>query len=253
LAPLVAALDDEPGAALVNSRVINQRNGLIDTAGGRIINLYLGILGGLYSDEPVSAPLDRNGGRPFEVFYADLCSLAVRSSVLRDFGGFDESYYMYFEEVDLSWRVRLQGWKVLCAPQSCLTHVKGGTPKTRELSLKILQGMDRNLLCVYFKHLGAFNLLWVLPMMAAARLLSSLIYLPVSPRIVLAKLKGLGEFVGRIPALWPQRRALQRTRTLSDREVFASNPGNPWSLAPILRLLLHRIRDIGGWYRRGGA
>jgi GT2 family glycosyltransferase len=253
LQPLVEALDADPRAALCNSRVINARNGLIDTAGGRIINLYLGILGGCFSDQPVEAPLGLRGGEPFEVFYADLCSLAVRSSALEELGGFDESYYMYFEEVDLSWRARLKGMKVICAPRSCLTHIKGGTPKTRELSLHILKGMDRNLLCVYFKHLAWHNLLWVLPMTALARLASSLIYLPVSPRIVLAKLKGLLEFLGRLPALLPQRRALQRGRLLSDGQVFSSNPGNPWSLGPILALLLHRIHDIGGWYRRGGA
>jgi GT2 family glycosyltransferase len=160
---------------------------------------------------------------------------------------------MYFEEVDLSWRARLQGYRVLCEPKSRLTHIKGGTPKTQELSRKILKGMDRNLLCVFFKHLGTLNLLWLLPLIAAARVAASLIYLPIDPRIVGAKLLGLWEFVRRIPALWPQRRQLQKERRLSDGQVFASNPGNPWSLAPIFDLIIARVRDISGWYKRGGA
>lgn len=253
LAPLVQALDADPRAALCNSLVINARNGKVDTAAGRIINLYLGILGGCFSDQDAQVVYDHADGKPFEGFYADLCALAVPAWALKELGGFDESYYMYFEEVDLSWRARLQGYRVICEPKSRLTHIKGGTPKTQELSRKILKGMDRNLLCVFYKHLGWFNLLWLMPLIAVARVASSLIYLPIDPRIVGGKLAGLWEFVLRIPSLGAQRRALQAGRKLSDREVFASNPGDPWSLAPIFNLVVARLRDISGWYKRGGA
>ena len=253
LYPLLAALDADPEAALCNSLVINARNGKVDTAAGRIINLYLGILGGCFSEQEPQVVYNYAQGRVFEGFYADLCALAVPSWALKQLGGFDETYYMYFEEVDLSWRARMQGFKILCEPKSRLTHIKGGTPKTYSLARKVIKGMDRNLLAVFFKHLSFFNLLWLLPVIAVARIAASFIYLPIDPRIVGAKLMGLWEFFVRIPALLQVRRQVQKSRKLSDREILASNPGNPWSLAPIFSLIIARVSDISGWYKRGGA
>jgi len=54
-------------------------------------------------------------------------SVLLRRRMLERIGGFDLRYFMYFEDVDLSWRARRAGWRVVYAPGSRLRHVHSGT------------------------------------------------------------------------------------------------------------------------------
>jgi hypothetical protein len=60
--------------------------------------------------------------------------MLFRKSILEKVGGFDEDYFMYTEEVDLCYRVRRAGWKVLYLPQWSITHL-GGQSSGVELPL----------------------------------------------------------------------------------------------------------------------
>ena len=51
----------------------------------------------------------------------------VRSNVYRELGGLDERFFAHMEEIDLCWRMQLQGWKVTVVPESVVYHVGGGT------------------------------------------------------------------------------------------------------------------------------
>ena len=51
----------------------------------------------------------------------------VRSSVYRKLGGLDARFFAHMEEIDLCWRMQLEGWKVTVVPQSLVYHVGGGT------------------------------------------------------------------------------------------------------------------------------
>ena len=51
----------------------------------------------------------------------------VRSSLYRKLGGLDERFFAHMEEIDLCWRMQLEGYKVTVIPQSVVYHVGGGT------------------------------------------------------------------------------------------------------------------------------
>ena len=51
--------------------------------------------------------------------------LLVRRSVWEDLGGFDESYFMYAEDVDLCWRIWKAGWRVTYEPGAVVVHRQG--------------------------------------------------------------------------------------------------------------------------------
>ena len=60
----------------------------------------------------------------------------VRSSVYRRLGGLDERFFAHMEEIDLCWRMQLEGWKVAVVPSSTVYHVGGGTlPPTSPFKL----------------------------------------------------------------------------------------------------------------------
>lgn len=48
--------------------------------------------------------------------------LLVRAAAYREAGGFDESQWMYAEDVDLCWRLGRQGWSTRYVPQACVRH-----------------------------------------------------------------------------------------------------------------------------------
>jgi len=52
-------------------------------------------------------------------------ALMVRRDVFERIGGFDESFFMYFEDADLCRRIRNLGLEVLYIPQTSLTHLGG--------------------------------------------------------------------------------------------------------------------------------
>ncbi len=74
--------------------------------------------------------LDTDRGQydaPADVFWATGACLMVRSSVYRKLGGLDNRFFAHMEEIDLCWRMQLEGWKVTVVPQSVVYHVGGGT------------------------------------------------------------------------------------------------------------------------------
>ena len=55
--------------------------------------------------------------------------LMFRSEVYEKIGGLDESYFMYGEDIDFSWRIRLAGWKNYYLPTTHIIHYKGESTK----------------------------------------------------------------------------------------------------------------------------
>ncbi|MGA9351106.1 MAG: glycosyltransferase family 2 protein [Anaerolineae bacterium] len=59
---------------------------------------------------------------PQEVGAVAGTSFALRREVWEELGGFDETFYMYYEETDLSWRAQLAGYKCFYVPDSVVYH-----------------------------------------------------------------------------------------------------------------------------------
>ena len=58
-------------------------------------------------------------------------AVAYRRAMLDDIGAFDESFFMYCEDVDLNWRAQLAGWRCWYTPQAIVYHklsATGGGP-----------------------------------------------------------------------------------------------------------------------------
>lgn len=61
-----------------------------------------------------------NGGRSF-----------IRLADYREVGGLDDHFFAHMEEIDLCWRLRSRGKKLVCIPQSVVYHVGGATLKKK--------------------------------------------------------------------------------------------------------------------------
>jgi len=86
--------------------------------------------------------------KPVEVFWATGACLVIRLNEYREAGRLDKNFFAHQEEIDLCWRLRARGKKVVCLPQSIVFHVGGATLKM-EHPRKTFLNFRNNLLMVY--------------------------------------------------------------------------------------------------------
>jgi GT2 family glycosyltransferase len=60
-------------------------------------------------------------------------ALAIRASAFAEIGGFDEDFFLNWEEADLCFRLGDAGWKIAHCPEATVTHLQGSSI-TRELN-----------------------------------------------------------------------------------------------------------------------
>lgn len=62
-----------------------------------------------------------------EVFWATGACMFIRGEVFQKLGGLDEDFFAHMEEIDLCWRMKRSGYKVMAESRSVVYHVGGGT------------------------------------------------------------------------------------------------------------------------------
>jgi len=62
-----------------------------------------------------------------EIFWASGACLFIRSKLYHQIGGLDDFFFAHMEEIDLCWRIKNQGHKIMSCPTSTVYHLGGGT------------------------------------------------------------------------------------------------------------------------------
>lgn len=62
-----------------------------------------------------------------EIFWASGACLFARKEAFSEAGGFDTDLFAHMEEIDLCWRLKRMGWRIMAEPHSVVFHVGGGT------------------------------------------------------------------------------------------------------------------------------
>jgi N-acetylglucosaminyl-diphospho-decaprenol L-rhamnosyltransferase len=131
LAALASALDADPRLGLVGPR-LNNPDGTIYPSARTFPSLVDAIGHGFLG---LVAPRNRfsrsyrmldwdHAGRRVVDWVSGSCFVARRRA-LEELAGFDASYFMYLEDVDLCWRLAENGWRVAYEPSGCVLHVQG--------------------------------------------------------------------------------------------------------------------------------
>lgn len=95
-----------------------------------------------------------------EIAYGSGAATLYRASVLREVGLLDPYYFMYHEDLELGWRIRLAGYKNCLSAKSIAFH-----KYEFSRSVKKLYWMETNRWLVHLGHLSAFSLVLILPFM----------------------------------------------------------------------------------------
>ena len=122
LEELVACLGRHPDAAAATSKLLlADEPSRLDGAGDGLTRSFLPYVRGHGELD------DGRFDQEVEVFGASGAAALWRATVLRQIDGFDERFFAYYEDVDLSFRARLRGHEIWYAPRSVVRHARGGT------------------------------------------------------------------------------------------------------------------------------
>lgn len=198
-----------PQMAIVQSRIMLEREPeLLNSCGNHMHYLGFG-----YSDGYRKRP-DEAGER--EHFYASGAGVLLRSRVLEEVGGmFDPSYFLYHEDVDVSWRARLAGYDIGYATDSVMYH-----DYEFASSIRKFYWMERNRFLTHMTHLKWGTLLLMWPMMKAMEL-GTLLY-ALKSGWFMTKLSVYGHFwkPSTWSYIWQRRKLIRSIRRVDDRDLL---------------------------------
>ncbi|MEO3404841.1 glycosyltransferase family 2 protein [Mucilaginibacter sp. CAU 1740] len=110
-----------------------------------------------------------------EVFWASGASLFIKKAIWDESGGFDEGFFAHMEEIDLCWRLKNMGYKVMYCAQSTIYHVGGGTLNA-ENPFKTYLNFRNNLLLIkknlpFWRAFYVISLRFIMDLLALLRFL----------------------------------------------------------------------------------
>lgn len=172
-----------------------------------------------------------------DVLFGTGAALFVRAEAFAEAGGFDDNFFMFYDDVDLGWRLNLLGHRVRFQPKSVVFHKHHASiEKFGDFREQYL--LERNALYTLYKNLDDSSLAQVLPgaiLLATRRsvargdLASGSLDLRVAgddadrmmsvDKSTLAGVFAIDQFVENLPAMASARERIQATRRVSDRQL----------------------------------
>ena len=129
LEPMLAYLDANTDVASVQPKIRSYLNRdyfeHAGAAGG-----FVNALGYPYCRGRILWKVEQDKGQYDTITDVDWTSgacMCVRTNVYKELGGLDASFFAHMEEIDLCWRMRNAGWRLVCLPQSVVYHLGGGS------------------------------------------------------------------------------------------------------------------------------
>jgi GT2 family glycosyltransferase len=164
-----------------------------------------------------------------EILWPDGCAAMYRRAMLDQIGGFDEDFFAYADDAELGLRAQIAGWKCLYIPDAVVRHHRGATLGLR--SSRRLELIERNRLLLAAK-LFPWSLLCWNPFYYGMRLAAG-VWAAIAGqgevgkypgvrgklRAAIAMLQGDWQAAPLLPRMLAKRRAVERIRRLSPRQV----------------------------------
>jgi GT2 family glycosyltransferase len=210
LAELLRSAEADPLVGMVAAKMLNfYEKGRIDSVGVRISPNGMGQNIGVGEQDCGQYDVAS------DVFGPCAGAALYRRSMLEEVGFFDPAFFAYYEDLDLAWRGRLAGWRVVTAPEAVVYHVHSAT--SGKMSPFTVYQVQRNKWYVLLKNWPASLLLKRSPLIVIFDLAA----------LVLAVLRGRGraafkarlDVLKALPKLLHERNSVQRLRKISDADV----------------------------------
>lgn len=155
--------------------------------------------------------------KPREIFSPCAAAALYRRQALMEIGGFDEDYFCYMEDVDVGFRLRLQGYAARFVPDALVRHVGSATTGGQNSDFAVYHG-HRNLVWTFIKDVPS-PMFWLLIPGHILLNIGSLLWFT---------LRGQGRVIWRakwaairgIPLMWQKRKSVQAKRRVSASAIW---------------------------------
>ena len=158
LAPMLSFMDANSDVAACQPKLLSYKEkAMFEYAGaaGGFLDLY----GYPFCRGRIFDAVEQDNGQYdsiADLFWATGAALMIRSDDYWSAGGLDGTFFAHMEEIDLCWRLRARGRRIVCVPQSVVYHV-GGATLDKSNPRKTFLNFRNNLLMLY-KNLPADEL-----------------------------------------------------------------------------------------------
>ena len=219
LKELVEYMDKNPHIGIASSKVVYHPLNKVDST-GLIVDRYGAVIsrGFLQNPETVDTRIINQ-----TISSAHGASIIVRKELFKAIGGYDNLLSMYYDDVDVSWRIMLLGYKVGYANNSICYHVK--TPEySIRLSVWKYYLSNRNRLRVMIKNYEFKNLIRYVPLATLLIILRGILQalLTLNPLYMYYSLKILLWNITHLKNTLKQRKIVQAYRRVNDEVVLKS-------------------------------
>ena len=219
LSPIINIMDEDESIAACQPKILDYNNKdkfeYAGAAGGFIDDLGYPFCRGRIFDT-----LETDNGQynsPIEVFWATGACMFVRAKQYWEVGGLDEDFFAHQEEIDLCWRLKNKGYKIMAQPQSVVYHVGGGTLNVSSPFKTHLN--FRNNLFMMFKNLPFIDVISIIPIRLILDGVATFTFLtkPKGIQHLLAIAKAHFAFYFAIPKLIRKRSNIKQKSKLSGK------------------------------------
>jgi len=216
---LVAAALASPLAGAVTARVLLAGGEGADPAAPVLVNStgLEATTDGTGQDRDWLAPLGTESRSP-DVFGFCGAAVLLRRTALEQTGTFDPWLFLYYEDTDLSWRLRAAGWTIRHEPAAVAHHRHAASSDVASPLFRYYN--TRNSLVVFGRHAPHRVVLRSWARQGAGWVLAALRGGPLDP-VVRARARGLAHAARRVPRTLHERHTLWRDATVRRRDVAA--------------------------------
>lgn len=228
LSPIVSLLDKDKTIAACQPKLLDfNKRSTFEYAGGS--GGFIDNLGYPFCRGRIFEYLEEDSGQyndAREVFWATGACLFVRADAFWEVGGFDADFFAHQEEIDLCWRLKNKGYKIMVEPKSEVFHVGGGTLDAASAFKTHLN--FRNNLAMLFKNLALPSLLIVIPIRLLLDAVAAISFLKQKKGIadLFAIVKAHFAFYFAIPKLLAKRQKIVQKHNLvgkADWSILVKN------------------------------
>jgi GT2 family glycosyltransferase len=210
LAALRRGIDEPAGIALTTARIVYMHDPtIVDSAGDGMLRW-----GGAFKHGHGGPVADAMETR--DVFGVCGAACLMPTALFRALGGFDEDFFVSHEDVDLSYRARLRGYRCRYVADAVVRH-HGSATLGRVSAFAVFHG-QRNLEWAYVKNTPAILLLRTLPGHVLYDAAAALHFARLGLAIPFLRAK-LAAIAG-LPRMLRKRASVQRARAIGSRELW---------------------------------
>lgn len=207
---LLRPLEQDASIGMTTAQlVLSEQPHLINACGNDITWTGLTVCRGLH--QPASA-----WAQPADVAAVSGAAFAIRRTLFEQVGGFDDAYFIYYEDTDLSLRVQLAGYRIVYVPEAVVGH-----QYRFKFSPQKAYYQERNRWLTMFKTLRLRTLLLLLPGLLLGEVMAWVYAALHGPAHVRAKMQSWQWLWRHRAAVRAKRREIAAWRRISDRQLVS--------------------------------